>query len=180
VLLEAEEPLTLWKYARMSWKVRKQTHIIEMGELNEFFAYRKHGYSYYVSDEPRPGLLAIQPGGAGELRQEVLVQHDWHTVRSFLSDFVIEVTTAHDTPAVPIYVPTRRVDQWTSFLVEGLPLPIWIIEPLLVDEEHWGLYGGYGNFAHALAYWLWQFTPSLRSPLQALTSTYDQIMINVS
>lgn len=179
-LLEAEEPLTLWKYARMSWKVREQTHIIAMGELNEFFAYRKHGYSYYVSDEPRPGLLAIQPGGAGELRQEVIVQRDWHTVRSFRSPYAVEVTTAHNTPSVPIYVPTRHIDQQASFLVEGLPLPIWIVEPLLEDDEHWGLYDGYGNFAHTLAYWLWQFIPALRSALQALSPTYDQVVFNLS
>jgi len=179
-LLEAREPLVLWKYARMSWDVRKRTQIIAMGELNEFFAYRKYGYSYYVSDEPRPDLLNIQPGGAGELRQEVILKRDWHPVPFYHSNYAVEVTTVYDTPSVPIYVPTREIDQQPSFLVEGLPLPIWIVEPLLEDNEQGGLYGPYGNFANAIAYWLWQFTPSLQSPLRSLLATYQQIVINLS
>ncbi len=178
--IEAGEPLTLWKYARMSWLVREQAHMIAMNELNEFFLYRKNGYSYYIPGLEYPAIINILPGGAGELRQEVLCQYDWHAVQSYLSDFVIDVITLYGTRTIPIYIPFSHPGRQTACLVEGLPLPVWITGLAPEDDEQQSLGDLYANFAHTIAYWLWQCTPSLRSLLQSLIPTYSQILIQLS
>lgn len=175
--LEGGEQLTLWKYARLSWQVREQTHIVAMGELNEFFLYRKNGYSYYISDEQRPDAINILPGGAGELRQEVLRQYDWHAVPSYLPGYVIDVITLYGTRTVPLYVPLRPHDRRAACLVEGLPLPIWITGLDSGDGHQHNIVDFFPNIVSTIAYWLWQCTPSLHALLQSLTSAYSYILI---
>src|SRR5436190_14744972 len=46
-MLEAGDPLALWKYARASESIRETTRIIQMNELDEFGLYRSHRHSYY-------------------------------------------------------------------------------------------------------------------------------------
>ncbi len=62
-LLEGGEPLTLWKFARLSSSIRKRTRVGGMSPLDEFYLFRSYGYSYYISDEPRPDYIAPPPDG---------------------------------------------------------------------------------------------------------------------
>jgi len=177
--IEAGEPLSLWKFARMSWQVREKAHLIAVGELNEFFLYRKNGYSYYIPGLEYPAIIDILPGGAGELHQEVLRQYDWHAVQSYLPNFVIDVITLYGTRAIPIYVPLSHPGRQAACLVEGLLLPVWITG-LAPEDEQQSLSDLYALFAHAIAYWLWQCTPSLRSPIQSLIPNHSNILVQLS
>lgn len=108
--LESDEPLALWKFAYHSWNIRQHAHVWASGELNEFDLYRKYGYSYYISDQERPGIIHVLPGGAGELRQEVLRQYDQHATRPYEPEYVTDVVTAYGTREIPLYVPLRLHD----------------------------------------------------------------------
>jgi len=179
-LLEGGEPLALWKYVRAACQIRSQTRVCAMGELDEFYIYRKSGYSYYISDEGRPSLLLISPGGAGGLRREVLRQRDWHAVPSYRPGYVVEVTALHDTRTIPIYIPMSSLGQQVALLVEGLPLPIWIIGPSYEEnDEQRKLHALYAEFAEAIGYWVWQFTPSLYPILQSLAPKHSHILIRL-
>jgi hypothetical protein len=181
-LLELGEPLTLWKYASASDRIREITRITRVDELDEFQLYRKNNYSYYFSDDEKPTGLFISPGGAGELCTEAAKKRDLHGVVSYINGYIMDVIALHGDKNFPIYIPKNRLinNEQIAILVEGFPLPIWIIGPLYKNKEQAKLNGRYFDFADAIGYWLWQFTPSLSSILQSIISEYRFIVINMS
>ncbi len=100
--LEEYDQLVLWKFARASWKVRARAAVQVFCQLDEFAAYRAHGYSYILPERERPEFIYIPPGGAGELRREVVRQLDQHAVRAHIPPYVADVIAAHGTRTIPI------------------------------------------------------------------------------
>jgi hypothetical protein len=178
--LESEEQLALWKYARHAAQVRERAHVWAETELNEFGLYRSCGHSYYVTNQERPEALQILPGVAGDLRQEVLHDYDRHAVPSYVSPYVTDVITMYGTRDVPLYVPLRPHDRRPACLVEGLPLPIWIIGPALEENVAQENLGFSLTVASGIAYWLWQCTPSLKALLRPLSEIFSRIVIECS
>ena len=181
-LLEGGDPLVLWKYARASWRLKQQAEVKSFSELDKFSFYKDNGYTFYASDKNRPNLIAFAPDGAGALRQEVLRQRDFHAVNSYKSNSLKEVTSRFSTREIPIYFPKSilsRVPQPPALVVEGLALPIWIIGSELEDENQQKLRGLYSEFVETIAYWLWQFTPSLSPIIQFIVPKHSVIIIRV-
>jgi len=168
-LLERDDPLALWYHEHAAMRARRQAAVIVVGALDEYHAYRAGGYMYPPTADDAPHALCIRPGGAGELRREVRRARDWHGAP--FGEGVIEVTTAYDNPLQPIYTPTSTGGRRLAFLVEGLPLPLWVVSPP-VDDGVRSLMDRYIAFADAVAYWMWQCTPSLGPLLRPLAATH--------
>src|SRR5712691_1372270 len=173
----------LWKYARASERIRQQVEIDPASLLDEFFLYRKHGHSYYLSDTESYDFISVLPGYAGELRQELRHERDWHWVRSYRLGQTIEllnVTVLHSDSDIPIYITKACLFEGTvEVLVEHLPIPVWITNVPFESEAEANLRGIYTQLAEAIGYWLWQFTPSLGRALSSLTGKYPRILIEV-
>jgi hypothetical protein len=178
VQLEGGAPLTLWKFGRSSQRVRNELVLAPTSTLNEFYYYRERGYGYYLTDEETPDFIVLDEGGAGILRRELVGKRDWHAVPSHSGDRAVEVLTLHDTRAIPIYTSPDILKGTAEVLVEGLPLPVWIIQAPAAEVDS-AVYVSYVNFIELIAYWLWQFTPSLCPPLAALASRHSQLVIQV-
>src|SRR5260370_18896179 len=76
--LEEYDQLVLWKFARASWEVRARAAVQVFSQLDEFAAYRAHGYSYTLPQKERPDFIYIPPAASCELPREVtrqLVHH---------------------------------------------------------------------------------------------------------
>jgi len=181
-LLETGEPLALWKYACSSDKIRDTITIKKIDELDEFQLYRSHHYSYYFSDNAKPTALFISPGGAGELRTEAGKKIDLHGANSYINGYIMDVIALHGDKKFPIYIPrSRLIDTGQiAILVEGFYIPIWIIGPLYKNKDQAKLHGRYFDFADAIGYWLWQFTPTLKSVFRSIVSKYRCIVININ
>jgi len=178
--LEEENQLVLWQYARASWKVRARAAVQVFSQLDEFAAYRAHGYSYTLPEKERPDYISIPPGGAGELRREVARQLDQHAVRAYISPYVADVIAAHGTRTIPIYTALSDRRRRTSMLVEQLPLPVWIVGSPFADNEQGSWSDLSVDCAGAIAYWFWQFTPSLSPYIQALAARYPFLLVQLS
>jgi len=178
--LEGGDQLALWKYARHSWQVRERAHVWASGELNEFYLYRKYRHSYYVSDKERPDIIHILPGGAGELRQEVIRRYDQHAARSYVTDYITDVVTLYDTREVPLYAPLRLHDHRPACLLEGLPVSIWVVGPPPEEGDQQEALNFSTNIVAGIAYWLWQCGPALREPFKSLASDPLPIRIFLS
>ncbi|HXM36344.1 MAG TPA: hypothetical protein VN920_14215 [Pyrinomonadaceae bacterium] len=87
--------------------------------------------------------------------------------------------TMHDTVAFPQYGPRSIVTGNYEVILEGLPLPIWILIAESVDRESPFFNVGI-NFVELIAYWLWQFTPSLEEFLDPLAHRYPHIVIRMN
>lgn len=176
--LEGPDPLTLWKFGRAAQRIRQELMIGPTSMLNEFFYYRKRDYGYYLTDDQTPTFMVFAEGGAGKLRRELIHKRNWHAVVSHSGDGAVEVTNLHDTRAAPVYGPRDILKGKLEMLVEGLPLPVWIIQSPKVGADN-SLYVFYAQFAELIAYWLWQFTPSLSAPISAVTFKHSRLLIQL-
>lgn len=163
--LEGGKDLILWQFAWSKELIRKYATITQTGVLDEYAFYRHNRYSYYASDDYRPNVIWMVPGGAGTLRREVYRERDWHGIQSYEPHQLIEVSCLHG-PDVPVYVPSERLGTRLALVVENLPLPVWVTGPdEEVPDEQWK---AYGEFVDAVSYWIWQFDSAIRPALEHL------------
>jgi hypothetical protein len=175
-LLEGGKDLILWQFAKSKETIRRYAKIIPTGVLDEYAVYRTNRYTYYASDDFRPNMIWMTPGGAGNLRREVYRERDWHGVSSYEPNRLTEVTCLHNAD-VPIYVPSERLGSQRALLVENLPLAVWVTGPNgRIPRNEWNLYGEYID---ALAYWIWQFESAIRPALQHLSGTHKFLRVIV-
>lgn len=181
--LEAGDPLVLWKYARASEKIRAVANITRLNELDEFHLYRSNRYSYYLSDEEKYNSITIMPGHAGTLREELRGSRDWHWVRSFRQERIVditEVTLLFSDSEIPVYVTKPSLyGGAVEVLVERLPLAVWITNAPFRCKSEFAARGTYARIAEAIAYWIWQFTPSIETLLRSVDSRKNRILIEV-
>ncbi|MDJ0515711.1 MAG: hypothetical protein QNJ74_05380 [Trichodesmium sp. MO_231.B1] len=177
-LLEGGKSLVLWKYAISISRLKQQANFVSFSELNNFFLYRKNDYSYYICDDKKFDMILSPLDGVRELRQEVLHQRDYHTVPSYIPSYFTEVTLLYRTREIPIYIPSSflsKIPQPLTCLLEALPLYVWVIEKNQEEVNNF-----YREFLVAIAYWLWQFNPSLNPIIQSLVPKYRAIIIQLS
>jgi hypothetical protein len=177
--LESGERLALWKFAKAAHSVRGNTRIGPTSTLNEYSYYRSNHYSYYLSDDATPTTIVLGEGGAGELRRELVPKRNWHAVESYKPNEAVEVGTMHDTVTVPLYGPRSILKERFEVILEGLPLSIWLVNAENIERGSMSFTVG-GNFIELIAYWLWQFTPSLATFLKPLSEQYHHIVIRMN
>ena len=175
-LLEGGKDLAFWKFALVRSSMREQAFITPTGVIDEYEFYRKNRYTYYATDEYRPNAIWIIPGGAGVLRREVFRQRDWHGVQSYEANQIVEVT-CFMSPDVPVYAPSERLGSELALLVEGLPMPVWVVGPeTSITRE---LRRVYAEFVDAIAYWLWQFAVPISPVLQDIRRKHEMLRVIV-
>lgn len=177
--IESGERLALWKFAKAAHNVRKNTSIAPTSMLNEYFYYRSNNYSYYLSDDATPNMIVLAEGGAGRLRRELVPKRNWHAVKSHKPNEAVEVGTMHDTASYPVYGPRSILNGDFEVILEGLPLPIWMVNAAN-SERGTTSYTVAANFIELIAYWLWQFIPSLERFLKPVSRRYSHILIRVN
>lgn len=177
--LEGGDSLALWKYAKACSRLRDKSRVICTDAIDEFTLYRQKGYNFYISEGAAPDFLWIPPG-SGALKKEVIRRRDWHAARSTKRGHFIEVTCLHDTRAAPIYIPKSIIHRplpRAEVLVEGLPLPVWVVGPARPGDR--GVREVSFVFTESLAYWIWQFTPCLL-PLFRRVELGDVLLVELA
>ncbi len=163
-LLERGNSLMLRKYAIASNQLRECVKVVACSELDEFSIYRSREYSYYLSDEARPSMIVFTPGSGLEMRLQAIREFDRHAVPAFEPGCFIEIVRIEQKYEMPIYSPIELVRTMRQFalVVEGLPVYVWIIGPNFEEEPEQREIGRvYLQVIDMIAYWMWQFSPSL-------------------
>jgi hypothetical protein len=174
--LERGDPLVLWKFVRASWQLQDRMPVLAPTLLDEFAVYRSWDHHYPVPALAEPAIVQFPPHGEGELNREMLVQEDWHAI-PFSSRSVVEVMRLYEKRGVPLY---RLRGLWgapKAVVVEGLPLPIWVIRASGEESGSDSASDFASEFLPTIAYWLWQFTPSLAPLIQSLAGVYTVLQI---
>lgn len=165
---EGGRPLALWKFVRARERIARVTHVHAMSMLDEFEMYRSRKHSFYFSDDQPPNLISIEVGTGFGSRKYVADRYDPHEEPIETGNGTSLVVKMFDASA-PVYADIGRARLRVAFLVDGLPIRIWIVGP-----DNAGGPAGPGqdlrslNFdlVQGLAYWLWQFTPGLVNHLR--------------
>lgn len=168
--------LALWKFAEAAAAARASTKITSPTTLDEFAYFLANEKSYFSSDEAKPDVLVIPPGGGGALRCEAIQRFDFHAVPGPDGNRLVDVRRIGPELGIPSYIPVRP-SLPVKLLSEALPVRIWLIGPESVDDERY--IGWYWELATMLGYWLWQVSPSLSDLVEALTGRVDAIIIRI-
>ena len=179
-LSQGGEDLGLYYFALAQDRFRKGTHVISFSVLDEFRLYQKKGQGFYLSDERKPDFISVTGDLGGALRNEVAEKYDIHPIPSHNNFNSIEVIALHG-EGLPIYVPRHLsyLKQNIVIAVEGLAAIIWIVVPEIdgnteSDERSHAI-----EMCDAVAYWLWQLTPSLKKAFDSWPDYDDVLRINV-
>ena len=140
------------------------------GFLDHYALFRSRRGSYYFSDEGPPDFVGFSATGI-EVRFEAHERLDPHFVRHPDSGQYRKVVRLQSRSDFPVYTVQPMDRDSVNLLVEGLGLPIWVIA--VPDERIKGSEFEHLNFhiADAIAFWIWQLTPSLQSLVSASTIT---------
>jgi hypothetical protein len=177
ILVEASDPLVLWKYARAHHHIRDTVRVIAADVLDEYEMYRVSQHSYYFSDKRQPDWLAIAPGDGLEMRKKVVEELGPHGVPSFHAGYLVEVWACLGS-GIPIYTPPSQLGKQIALVVEGeLPIPVWVIGP---DGLEGQLREFMAQLVETLAYWLWQFQPLLAPALVVVAKNRSTFVIEVN
>ncbi len=171
---EAGNPLALWKFAKARQRLRDRTEVLCFDIADEYALYVQRGYGFYVGDDNRPTMLFMQPGLAAQLRHELQQKHDRHAVISYDGQHVFEVRRLHLSGNVPIYFPLHDIHNRASILLEGNPLPVWVLSPLYANEATAQQNSTHARIVDSIAYWLWQLSPAITAALEVLATEHQQ------
>jgi hypothetical protein len=155
VSMGAHEQLRLWKYARASDRLRRYCQVIAFGPLDEFAAWNED-QSYYFGDDARPTLCLFDGSHGRAFREKVARETDVHGVLA-PREVWVEAVRLHKAEHIPIYGVLHDLGGEPLTLVEGAPLPVWIRAYDSQPEHRMANL----QIVDCLAYWVWQFTPSL-------------------
>lgn len=170
------QQLALWQFAEAAAAARESARIVGLGTLDEVAYFLANGEAYFHSDEVKPAVIWIPPGGAGLLHQEVAERFDTHAVPGPDGNTLVEVGRIDPELGMPSYAPIAPSTR-AAVLNEVLPLRVWVVGPDAVADERYE--GWYRELARMLVYWLWQVAPSLGVLAEALADRMNAVVIRL-
>ena len=164
-LLDADDPLTLWKFARSRRQIRDKAHVVALSPLDEYACYRSNHRGYYTGDGRRPSLINVVSGQGLDVRRRVAERFDFHGVLAPDGIYLTEVWSRFG-DTIPIYGLPPSSGNQLALVVEGeFPVPVWVIGAEQTDERLRSLLV---TLVNAVAYWLWQFDTVLGPCISSL------------
>ena len=155
-LIEAGDKLALWRFARKTAQVLKRARFVVFDELDLFAAHRDRNCSFPLGNSRIPPKVLVRVGYGRRLKAKVANEQDWHPVRYFEDNLLVNVNTLYGTKSVPLYgMPDSPVP---CVCVESLPCLVWVYPSEKRDES---MQTGYFDFASTIGYWIWQLSPFL-------------------
>ena len=165
-LVDHADPLALWKYAKNVESHSRKTSVISFGSLAEYELYLSHGRSFYLSDDGARDHLMILDDLAVRLRSRVAKDYDRHGVLLPSERRFVEIIRMDSGSNHPLFFEKELNAGQLRFLVELENIKIWVLSS---EDSMEPPYGSLClHFGRAIAYWLWQLEPSLRSVLATL------------
>ncbi|WP_216329185.1 hypothetical protein [Deinococcus aestuarii] len=153
------DPLGLLYFAQAVGDLYRRQRVGMVGTLDLFDAYRRHGRSFYLSDQAPPAALFLMPGGAGNVRRERRAELAAHGVP--YGPVWTRVTNYHRDPGVALFQSLEMLrGGLINLLAEGDALRIWV-----VAQHEEAVDVNLPLIAETLAFWLWQLAPHLEEDL---------------
>jgi hypothetical protein len=169
-VLEAANPVALWKFAAACADVSRAMRVRSWDVLSLYESHRRvPGGLHALLDleGERPTTLLFQPGSGSTLKHQISELIDPHLERYPDPPVLVEVARSYAQRGVPIYEPVYG--QRPMRVVGALGGPIWVRGPedLAPGTD---AYDVHEAIADVIAYWLWQLdaagggTPVARDP----------------
>lgn len=170
-ILEPNDPLTLWKFARSMNLLERRGGINSANVLDVFAAYREWERSL---ERIENGLLTVPPGESAPLRVEARAMRDRHTV-PYVDGTYREVERDNSDQLISrLYGLSEPDEPRLIRYLPGLPLALWVAGPSGTEElkRSWDL-------VETLAYWLAEIAPHFGERLMLLAERTPTIEVEV-
>jgi hypothetical protein len=177
-LLNLNDPLALWQVALAKNRIAANTSVIGGGFLDHYALFRKRGESYYFGDEGIPDMATFAATGL-EVRHEAQQRLDPHCVWLPHKGRFGPVMRLQNRLNFPIYAPAENHGEGIELLVEGLPIPLWVVAPLNRDDVGKSNSAIQYHLADAISFWAWQLTPSLLGFFERSSSLPKEVTLFV-
>jgi len=180
-VIEAHEPLALWKFAQAQAAGGPASRFLgAVDRLDLYALYQQHGYTLRLDYRGEDFAAPLQFISAGlMLRAEAKILRDAHFAL-FANGAAVEVVRfSEEEPREPIYrLRHLGFDPRAPVLVEGLSVPVWLFGP---DLRRFGPadFNVATNLVRSLAYWLWQLTPDIAELARAAAYPNAVLAIHV-
>jgi hypothetical protein len=125
-LLNLNDELALWQVAQALYRMPRRTAMVFGGFLDHYAIYRKRGESYYFGDEGVMDAVMLVATGI-HVRLDMQRRLDPHVVRHPQSQSYGPVMRLQSRLGFPIYAVPPSRSRGVQFLVEGLPIPLWVV-----------------------------------------------------
>ncbi|WP_180969977.1 hypothetical protein [Deinococcus planocerae] len=153
------DPLGLLYFAQAVGDLYRRQRVGMVGTLDLFDAYRRHGRSFYLSDQAPPAALFLMPGGAGNVRRERRAELAAHGAP--YGGALTKVTNVHRDPSIALFHSLDLLrGGLINWLAEGDALHLWVVAQY---DETVDL--NLPLVAETAAFWLWQLLPHLEADL---------------
>lgn len=171
------EPLALWQFAKSKKSRHGAVRVLCGGFLDEYARYFERN-SYYTGDNGTPDII-VAIGLGRNVRLEAQQKRDPHIVRMPNDTTYERVFRLQNIPGFPIYTTEPSSASPVKLLIEGLPIPIWVISPI---DDVAGRDDGSVSFhlADVIAFWIWQLTPAIVGWCDGRTEYPSEVIIGVS
>ena len=162
VQTEHWDNLSLVRYAR----TKDNTPSLEYGfnqPLDIYSLYKHKGESFYVSDEPKPDFMQIEPNEGCELIHASKEKLDFHGTPMHIDGRIGYIPVQRDLDYASIYKPLN--DSLNAKCCESYSVPVWVrclqkevdgINPSSITD----------TVITAIAYWMDRLNPALYSVLE--------------
>ena len=153
------DALGLWQLAKSKQSSHKAGKSVFGGFLDQLAKFRERS-SFYYGDAGLPDLI-IMLGPGRNIRLEAQSLRDPHIVRMPMDARYGRVFRLQNLREFPIYTVDPDSDGPIRLLVEGLPIPFWIVSPIEGGTQSGQTRILYYHLADMIAFWVWQLTPTI-------------------
>ena len=170
-ILEPNDPLALWKFARSMNSLERRGRINSANVLDVFAAYREWERSL---ERIEYGLLTVSPGEGAPLRVEARARRDRHPVPYVDGTYREVERDGSDQLISRLYGLSEPDEPRLIRYLPGLPLALWVAGPSGTEElkRSWDL-------VETLAYWLAEIAPHFGERLALLAERTLAIEVGV-
>jgi len=177
--LRKSDNLTLWKFAGAKSRLPVGAFFPQLSQLDIYSLYLDHFHSFNISDDSRLwNKILVEIGCGLSLRIKAARTWDTHGVLFYDGMHLITVHKYYQEDHIPIYYPEDSLGRYIELLVDGYKQVVWIVagkDQKIIPQT---LYQISFNVCEMIAYWIWQFTPSLRQHLEPLGEGLIELRID--
>ena len=152
-LLEGDDPLHLYKYAKAYKKLKSTTKCVSASFLDSYSIYRSNDKSFYMSDDKQPDFICFSAGGGRDVIEEMHRKIAPHGIPMPNGNGITEVVSLYGDKTIPIFTSLSMIGKTVALAVEGKQWIVWVSSPHLHPVV--------AKFIDMVAYWLWQFSEEL-------------------
>ncbi|MCX2430543.1 SEC-C domain-containing protein [Pedobacter sp. GR22-10] len=170
--------IDLWNFASAADKLISKVKKLDIKYFDLLQVYRNHHDSLNLNDSELQ-LLSLQLGLSADFRRQAILRVDAHSATTLIDGHIAHVPVRRNGKSGPVYMAPGELTHNLIFFVEAFSFPITVSPARERENIPDGLADIYWQTTDAIAYWLWQVSPSVKDFLSSIPMQPLQILFDI-